>query len=807
MENLIEKLKGLDKKILIGAGIGVAVVIILIVALIISLGNKTAGGNTQDDSQAGTEAGSEVFVPEGSGTEADPFIMAGTEFEAKVPAEGLVYYQMYKVNGMILSIEDENAYVKYGDKEYKAENGVVSVPLVTPDTYTPASFAIGNTSKEEKTFTVKLTFPEGTQGNPIALELGDFNVKVEAGNDQGVYYTYTATETGLLTVTLLSVTEGIQYDYSLYNLNTYAMRTMSTEGSENANGNKTVSIEVNKDDVVQISVGTLPNEQNEYPAGEFQLSASFIAGEGAIDPNQKVEYSVTVKDEAGKAVAGVTVNISGNGMDAVTITTDANGVAKTTLAAGTYTAIVSAPTGYKMDATEYKLSPDKASVEVKLEKKSTVEKTYTVKVVNESSKAMSGVLVTVGDSYAKTDSNGSVSFKLVEDNYTATASYSGYQTTSKAFGNSTSVTITLKKVSGTESSNNKTYTVNVVDYAGNPIKDAVVSFVSGGNATPVSVGSNGVATASLPVGNYDVQISFPKGKNYGFDKSTATVSASKTSTTVIAAAKMSESSKTSFYNGEKSAYNITSGAVHTVIQANANNYFVFTPSTSGKYRIRTTNADAKVAYGGTEFWLYDNPDYSTNQYTTDISDGMIGGSYIITVTGASECVLIVERYGSVGETIQPTIYSASGSVPSGYTAPSSVTYVKVSGSGINLVKGSDGYYHKDSATGPIVYANLGSTAPYISIADLVDHTGFLKYFFTSNGSIQKIEEYTILMKEYANQATKTNGFIPLTDDLKYMIQNGGEYRGWWDKTVEGGFYLFEGENINQDIAWMFMLCY
>jgi len=467
MDNLIEKIKGLDKKVLIGAGIGVVALIILIVALVIGLGGKKpAGGNTQENSQAGTESGSEVFSPEGTGTEADPFIMAGTEFDVTVPAEGLVYYQMYKVDGMVLTIEDENAYVKYGDKEYKAENGVVNVPLTTPDTYTPASFAIGNLAKEEKTFKVSLAFPQGTQGNPIVLELGDFNASVAAGNDQGVYYTYTATETGLLTVTLLSVTEGIQYDYTLYNLNTYAMRTMSTEGAENANGNKTVSVQVNAGDVVQISVGTLPNEQNEYPAGEFELSASFIAGEGAIDPNQKIEYSVTVKDEAGKALVGVTVNISGSGIENTVLTTDANGVAKTTLAAGTYTAIVSAPNGYKMDSTEYKLSPDKASVEVKLEKKSTVEKTYTVKVVNESNKAMSGVLVTVGDSFGNTDSNGNVSFKLLEDNYTATASCNGYKTTSKAFGNATSVTITMKKETVATNPNAKSYTVEVIDYAG-----------------------------------------------------------------------------------------------------------------------------------------------------------------------------------------------------------------------------------------------------------------------------------------------------------------------------------------------------
>jgi len=805
MDNLIEKIKGLDKKVLIGAGIGVVALIILIVALVIGLGGKKpAGGNTQENSQAGTESGSEVFSPEGTGTEADPFIMAGTEFDVTVPAEGLVYYQMYKVDGMVLTIEDENAYVKYGDKEYKAENGVVNVPLTTPDTYTPASFAIGNLAKEEKTFKVSLAFPQGTQGNPIVLELGDFNASVAAGNDQGVYYTYTATETGLLTVTLLSVTEGIQYDYTLYNLNTYAMRTMSTEGAENANGNKTVSVQVNAGDVVQISVGTLPNEQNEYPAGEFELSASFIAGEGAIDPNQKIEYSVTVKDEAGKALVGVTVNISGSGIENTVLTTDANGVAKTTLAAGTYTAIVSAPNGYKMDSTEYKLSPDKASVEVKLEKKSTVEKTYTVKVVNESNKAMSGVLVTVGDSFGNTDSNGNVSFKLLEDNYTATASCNGYKTTSKAFGNATSVTITMKKETVATNPNAKSYTVEVIDYAGNPIKDTAVSFLSGGKTVAtVMVGSNGKATASLDAGNYAVEIKFPSG-DYGFDKSTASLTSSKTSTKVVAAPKADTNDTTSVYEGKYVMQNVYTGGTYLEMQSNADNYFVFKPSKGGKYKISTTDANAKVAHAGTTSYFTEGPTYSGNSCEIDIYPDQVkaGMQLVVSVTGTSECIVVVERIGNAGALTTYKDYAAKHT-PSAFTLTgvSGLTqkFVDVTAGSFKIVMGADGYYHKDSATGPIMYVVLNSKAQYVSMKDLTDN-GPLR-------SPSKGEDYTNCMIQYVNCMDATYGVYPLTEDLKYMFQQGGKTKGWWDASAEGGYYLFGNQTVNKDIAWMFECCW
>ena len=90
MENLIEKLKGLDKKVWIGIGIGAAVVIILIVALIIGSGNDKPSGSTQGSSQGnsqvgtqtGTQAGTEGIGTENLGTE-----VLGTEMTTEIETE------------------------------------------------------------------------------------------------------------------------------------------------------------------------------------------------------------------------------------------------------------------------------------------------------------------------------------------------------------------------------------------------------------------------------------------------------------------------------------------------------------------------------------------------------------------------------------------------------------------------------------------------------------------------------------------------------------------------------------------------
>jgi len=96
MENFIEKLKTVDKKVWIGAGIAAAV-IILIIVLVIGLGNKPSGnqGGSQSGTQAGTETekGSEVFgsedVTEEIGTEMETEIgtEVGTELESESESE------------------------------------------------------------------------------------------------------------------------------------------------------------------------------------------------------------------------------------------------------------------------------------------------------------------------------------------------------------------------------------------------------------------------------------------------------------------------------------------------------------------------------------------------------------------------------------------------------------------------------------------------------------------------------------------------------------------------------------------------
>jgi len=738
-------------------------------------------------------------VEGGDGTKENPFEKYETEFEVEVSAGTETYYQIYKVSGMSFEITDADAYVVIDDKKYEAKDGKVSLVATTADTYTPFVFAVGSISGETKKFNVKFSFIPGTLGAPFTMNLGDFNVNVSAGNEQGVYYTYTATENGTLTLNCTGVTPDVDYEVSLYNTVASILRNLSSDGDSATS----VSVPVNAGDEVQISIGTLPNQDNEYPAADFTFNASFVPGEGTgIDSNAMVNYKVTVVDKKGNGISGVTVTLN----DAV-LTTDANGVVTSSIIGGNYIAKVTAPNGYKEDTTEYIMTKYDNELTVTLEKTNVITKTYTVKVTDESGKALKNAGVTVDGNYVKTDSNGKATFTLEEGDYTVNVSMSGYATDGKTYKFSngvTELTVTMKKEAS--ASNQVEYKVTVVTYNNKAIKGVKVQFKNGDTVVDeVEVNSNGVATVTLKSGTYTAVVS---DDEYG--SGTISLTAKKSSASLIAAKKMDTSKGVEEYFG--TTYPISEGAVYVTLNKSADNYFVFAPTKAGKYEIKTTSSDAKLAPCGSSAFVY-TPTYEGNTYTTEIKSGMVGSDIAVSVTGTTGAVIIVTRTGNAEETIYRD-YEGKKS-PTSFTLTSggnNLTYVDVTASSFKIVLGSDGYYHKDTATGPIVYVNLGPKAPYLQLQIMIQGSGQaggapLVSYTTENGQQVRID-YSNFLIEHFECMDQTYGIYPLTEDLKYVLQTAGEYIGWWDSTNANNAYLFGSvSRLNKDIAWMFACCY
>ena len=107
---------------------------------------------------------------------------------------------------------------------------------------------------------------------------------------------------------------------------------------------------------------------------------------------------------------------------------------------------------------------------------------------------------------------------------------------------------------------------------------------------------------------------------------------------------------------------------------------------------------------------------------------------------------------------------------------------------------------------------LAKDCKYIAcFKTMLDRSGVSKYFFDDEKNFIKKESYSECLLEYIEYVDEDNGVYPLTKDLKYIIEQRGEYVGWWNP--EGNGYMFKDDsgnnltNINNEIAWLFMCCY
>lgn len=361
------------------------------------------------------------------GTKENPISIGGvTEFEVTVEPGKTVYVDIYKVKNTYLQIADKDAGVIYEEKTYTAQGGSVGLVVNAPDNYTPARLAFTNSGSAKKTFRVTLTPLKGTINNPYAMSLGEFDAKVSAGNDQGVYYSYVVKEDGELTLKCLNATAGVKYSYVLYNLDSYVQRTLDEEGTKGDDGVPVLTIQGKKGQTIQVIISTLPDDSNSYPAASFRFLAEFAAGEvEETEDVEKIAYTVTVKDGEGNPIPNVSMvltKVTAEGeepSEPVTVATNAEGIMTTELPKGSYSGSFTVPEGYDpVEDTTFSLTEEKPEHSITLKKTVIVFCDYVVTVLDAAGAPIAGVKLMLGDTVATTDAEGKVSFHLEEGSYT-----------------------------------------------------------------------------------------------------------------------------------------------------------------------------------------------------------------------------------------------------------------------------------------------------------------------------------------------------------------------------------------------------
>lgn len=388
---------------------------------------------------------------------------------------------------------------------------------------------------------------------------------------------------------------------------------------------------------------------------------------------------------------------------------------------------------------------------------------------------------------------------------------------------------------GQESANTgeASYRVTVMDALGNPCSEGViVRFLQNGEQAAMQVADeNGVAEKSLPKGDYTVELMFTDSEiGHYYDQTNLSLSADQTELEITLAQTVSGEAVPLYVQGEeRSAYYVNAGSTYVALTAGERNFFLFTPTVAGTYEVSATGDVEQIGYYGAPHFVqeFSAAEVVDGKFTISISAGMIGtgdGGTTVLVLGidpgsAQNCMLNVIRTGDPEYSMddEPWTYYQTTAELAPYTLPAGAKLedfeLTASTDTYHLVLNTaDGFYHLDSADGPLVLARLGKDGKYTDcFKTMMERANICKYFFDENGEFLKKESYNDCLTEYINNMDENEGVYPLTEDLKYIIQQRGEYAEWWDP--DGHFYLFVDENgmdipgINQDIAWLFMCCY
>lgn len=297
------------------------------------------------------------------GTQDNPIFQDGSaDIMASVEPGGMIYYSISRVFDMLLQIRSANAVVIYEGQTYYPENGVITLMVHTPDPFTPVSLGIGNTGSHTELFVARFSYQPGTVSNPHVVDLGQIQVSLEPGDENGQFYTYKAIKPGVLLLQCTQATEEVPWIYTLTNRNS-GSQVSSEEDliTDELTGLQYLLLPVSANDVVLLSAGTVPDpETGEYPGGSFTFQLSY---EGDSDddpvipptPGVQTTYTMTVIDSYGTPLPGVSITFS-DATGSYAFVTDASGAVSYTNTLGSVQVTLVPLRGYTAPKTEFTLT-------------------------------------------------------------------------------------------------------------------------------------------------------------------------------------------------------------------------------------------------------------------------------------------------------------------------------------------------------------------------------------------------------------------------------------------------------------------
>ena len=163
-----------------------------------------------------------------NGSEDRPYVITDDTTTVTVPAGTTYHFTLFGGNNRTLTVENPHAEITYKETVYQPnETGRIEIRMSTENPRDPSFFALTNTGSEDCEMTVIILSDPGAMDNPIAVEALGVTITATVPQEGMVYYKWTATASGTLTVTSNDAINNI----SLNNLTTSQVSNF-TEGRE-----------------------------------------------------------------------------------------------------------------------------------------------------------------------------------------------------------------------------------------------------------------------------------------------------------------------------------------------------------------------------------------------------------------------------------------------------------------------------------------------------------------------------------------------------------------------------------------------
>lgn len=155
----------------------------------------------------------EILDNSPDGSKEKPFFVGAEPTECVIPAGKECYFKLNAVVELTVTVKGGSSVTVYSVDEEGNEiptsyqpnaQGEIVFDVYTGDANTPALFAIENTDTADKSATVTVAMPLGSMENPYVIESLDELLIVSVGDDEMVYHSWTASESGVFVLESLS---------------------------------------------------------------------------------------------------------------------------------------------------------------------------------------------------------------------------------------------------------------------------------------------------------------------------------------------------------------------------------------------------------------------------------------------------------------------------------------------------------------------------------------------------------------------------------------------------------------------------